>query len=268
LRRKTKGDDGAGMVVPGQTGFPIIGETFSFFSSLGSPSGVQSFTERRAKRYGRTFLTNILGQNRVFTSEREAVKLVWSSEHRLFTHGGGRAAEEMMGRDSIFYAGSDVHKKMRRLVGEPLSRDILKKNFERMEAICLDILDGWSGKTVSAIDGTSSARKNLMALLDNIIERRRKGEEIKDDFIQSMISRDGLPQEERLTNSEIKDNCLALLLAGHATTGATLTWVMKYLEENPDAKETLMEEYRLIQEKNAGLTWDDISNMPYTSKVF
>ncbi|KAH9309623.1 hypothetical protein KI387_037534, partial [Taxus chinensis] len=148
LRRKTKGDDGAGMVVPGHTGFPIIGETFSFFSSLGSPSGVQSFTERRAKRYGRTFLTNILGQNRVFTSEREAVKLVWSSEHRLFTHGGGRAAEEMMGRDSIFYAGSDVHKKMRRLVGEPLSRDILKKNFERMEAICLDILDGWSGKTL------------------------------------------------------------------------------------------------------------------------
>ncbi|KAH9309622.1 hypothetical protein KI387_037533, partial [Taxus chinensis] len=111
------------------------------------------------------------------------------------------------------------------------------------------------------------ARMNLMALLDTIIERPRKGDEIKDDFIQSMISRDGLSQEERLKDLEIKDNCLALLLAGHATTGATLTWVMKYLEENPDVKEILMEEYNKIQEKNTGLTWEDISHMPYTSKV-
>ncbi|KAH9309605.1 hypothetical protein KI387_037516, partial [Taxus chinensis] len=169
-----------------------------------------------------------------------------------------------------------------------------------MEAISLEILDGWSGKTVSAIDGTSSfafqiishvttsiakgpelsmlhksfadiidamskfainipgtsyykghkARQNLMALLDDIIVRRRNGEETKDDFIQSMISRDVLPQEEQLTESEIKDNCLTLLLAGHATTGATLTCTMKYLEENPDAKETLMVIFETLRMAN------------------
>ena len=55
-----------------------------------------------------------------------------------------------------------------------------------------------------------------MASLDTIIDRRRKGDEIKDDFIQSMISRDGLPPDERLTDMEIKDNCLLLLLARYA----------------------------------------------------
>ena len=107
-------------------------------------------------RYGRTFLTNILGNNRVFTSEREAVKFIWSKEHSLFRFAGGKAVADMFGKNSLFYAGADDHKKLRKLVGEPLSKDILKKNFEHMEAICLDILDGWSGKTVSAVDGTSA----------------------------------------------------------------------------------------------------------------
>ena len=49
LRRKGKRNDGLGMVVPGHIGFPIVGETLSFFSSLKSPKGVQSFTEERAK---------------------------------------------------------------------------------------------------------------------------------------------------------------------------------------------------------------------------
>ncbi|XP_057853238.1 abscisic acid 8'-hydroxylase 4-like [Cryptomeria japonica] len=323
LRRKGKRNDGTGMVVPGCTGFPIVGESLSFFSSLKSPTGVQSFTEKRAKLYGRTFMTNILGNNRVFTSEREAVKFIWSTENSLFRFAGGRATEGMFGKNSLFYAGADVHKKMRKLVGEPLSKDILKKNFEQIEAICLDVLDGWSGKTVSAMDGTSSfafqiisyitasipkgpelsllhkrftdiinatgkfainipgtayykghkARKHLMASLDTIIDRRRKGDEMKDDFIQSMVSRDGLPPDERLSDMEIKDNCLVLLLAGHATTGATLTWAMKYLEDNPEAKEALMAEYKKIQGKkdksrnSTNLTWDDISDVPYTLKV-
>lgn len=55
-----------------------------------------------------------------------------------------------------------------------------------------------------------------------------------------MISRDGFPQEERLTDLEIKDNCLGLLLAGHASTGAALMWAIKFLEENPDSKRILM----------------------------
>ncbi|GLJ38231.1 hypothetical protein SUGI_0778290 [Cryptomeria japonica] len=323
LRRKGKRNDGAGMVVPGNTGFPFVGETLSLFSSMKSPTGVQSFTEKRAKLYGRTFMTNILGNNRVFTSEREAVKFIWSSENALFRFAGAKSTEDMFGKNSLFYVGADVHKKMRKLVGEPLSKDILKKNFEQMEAICLDILDGWSGKTVSAMDGTSSfafqiisyitasiskgpelsllhkrftdiikasesfainipgtayykglkARQDLMASLDTIIDRRRKGDEMKDDFIQSMVSRDGLPPDERLSDMEIKDNCLILLLAGHATSGAALTWAMKYLEDHPKAKEALMEEYKKIEERkdksssSTNLTWDDISDMPYTLKV-
>lgn len=106
-------------------------------------------------RYGRTFMTNILGRKWVFASNREAAKLLFQSEHKLFQFGGTQSAKDMLGSDSIFYAGVDIHRKIRRLVGEPLLSDNLKKNFEKMEAICLETLDGWSGKTVSVFDGTS-----------------------------------------------------------------------------------------------------------------
>ena len=79
-----------------------------------------------------------------------------------------------------------------------------------------------------------------MRQLQSIMDRRRKGLETKDDFIQLMISKDGLPKEERLTNIQINDNCLALLIARFTTTGATLMWSMKFLEESPCAREKLM----------------------------
>lgn len=49
LRRRGNGKSGAG-VIPGSKGFPIVGETFSFFQSFKHPIGVQSFTDSRVKR--------------------------------------------------------------------------------------------------------------------------------------------------------------------------------------------------------------------------
>ena len=74
----------------------------------------------------------------------------------------------MSGGNNVSYVAPDLHRKLRRLVGEPVSGDNLKKNFERIETICLEILNGWSWKIVSAIDGTSSV-SNLDSTLDGII---------------------------------------------------------------------------------------------------
>ena len=91
----------------------------------------------------------------MFTSTRDVAKFFFSLENNnLLCFGGRKAAKEMSGGNNVSYVAPDLHKKLRRLVGEPVSGDNLKKNFERIETICLEILNGWSGKTVSAIDGT------------------------------------------------------------------------------------------------------------------
>lgn len=50
---------------------------------------------------------------------------------------------------------------------------------------------------------------------------------------------DDKPNEDKLTNKQMKDNVLTLLVAGHDTTTAALTWLIKFLGENSDVLEQL-----------------------------
>ncbi|CAN0892164.1 Abscisic acid 8'-hydroxylase 3, partial [Linum grandiflorum] len=113
------------------------------------------------------------------------------------------------------------------------------------------------------------ARDRMYEMLDATIAKRRSGESIHQDFLESLImkhsksSGDGKSEDDnKLTDQQLKDNILTLLVAGHDTTTAALTWTMKFLAENPDVLEKLREEHRLIMEKRsdgAGLTWSEVN---------
>lgn len=85
----------------------------------------------------------------------------------------------------------------------------------------------------------------MYAMLDAIIARRRNGEDSKQDFLGSLLmkhSKDGSEADDddnKLTDNQLKDNILTLLVAGHDTTTAGLTWLIKFLEENPAVLERL-----------------------------
>ena len=142
-------------------------------------------------------------------------------------------------------------------------------------------------------------------MLDSVIQKRRSGKEHQQDFLESLIkkhSKAGEDKEEdddnKLTDDQLKDNILTLLVAGHDTTTAGLTWLIKFLAENPPVLENLrvrlflttkkddfkvliwetelglmvdfQEEHKKIQANGNGgtnLTWSEVSNMPYTNKV-
>lgn len=72
-----------------------------------------------------------------------------------------------------------------------------------------------------------------------MISRRRNGEESCEDFLQSMLARDPYPENEKLSDSEIMDNLLTLIIAGQTTTAAAMMWSVKYLDENTEAQQRL-----------------------------
>ncbi|XP_077247548.1 abscisic acid 8'-hydroxylase 3-like [Tasmannia lanceolata] len=119
------------------------------------------------------------------------------------------------------------------------------------------------------------ARENMCAMLNSIISRRREGKDFKFDFLQSLLKKHsneaiGQDEEDKLSDSQLKDNILTLLIAGHDTTTAALTWLIKFLGENPPILQNLREEHMAIRERRDGgsnLTWSEVNNMPYTSKV-
>lgn len=94
----------------------------------------------------------------------------------------------------------------------------------------------------------------MYAMLDSVIARRRDGGEVRNDFLQTLLrkhAKDGTAADEddgggggdrdadKLTDAQLKDNILTLLVAGHDTTTAGLTWLIKFLGENPEALQKL-----------------------------
>ncbi|XP_057870936.1 3beta,22alpha-dihydroxysteroid 3-dehydrogenase isoform X2 [Cryptomeria japonica] len=107
------------------------------------------------------------------------------------------------------------------------------------------------------------ARRRFMKFLDVLIERRRNREEHHDDFLQSMLSRD-----ERLTDVELKDNILTLILAGQTTTAAAMMWAVKYIDQNPQVQFKLRAEQEIVRQRYSDhLKLEDVNGMIYTSKV-
>ena len=56
------------------------------------------------------------------------------------------------------------------------------------------------------------ARKRVMKFLERKIEERRRGEAYHEDFLQHLLKED---EGQSLTDAEIKDNILTLIIAGH-----------------------------------------------------
>ena len=87
------------------------------------------------------------------------------------------------------------------------------------------------------------ARDRMYEMLDSTISRRRSGQEFQQDFLGSLVMKhrkeDGEEDENKLTDQQLKDNILTLLVAGHDTTTAALTWLIKFLDENPIVLEKL-----------------------------
>ncbi len=54
---------------------------------------------------------------------------------------------------------------------------------------------------------------------------------------------------ETLSDKEIRDEILTLLISGHETVAAAMSWAMYYLHENPEVKTKLIAEIESLGEK-------------------
>uniref|UniRef100_A0A2P2JBB7 (+)-abscisic acid 8'-hydroxylase n=1 Tax=Rhizophora mucronata TaxID=61149 RepID=A0A2P2JBB7_RHIMU len=115
-----------------------------------------------------------------------------------------------------------------------------------------------------------SARKKLNKILSEIIcEREEKKLEDKDLLGYLLNFKNGKGQV--LTEDEIADNIIGVLFAAQDTTASVLTWILKYLHDDPKLLEAVKAEQMAIYESNDGgkraLTWTQTRNMSITYRV-
>ncbi|KAF7829107.1 Abscisic acid 8'-hydroxylase 1 [Senna tora] len=108
------------------------------------------------------------------------------------------------------------------------------------------------------------ARKELSQILAQIMSTRRQMKQDHNDLLGSFMS-----EKAGLTDEQIADNVIGVIFAARDTTASVLTWIVKYLGENPSVLQAVTEEQESILKSKAeeGLIWEDTKKMPLTSRV-
>jgi len=111
------------------------------------------------------------------------------------------------------------------------------------------------------------ARKRLGAIVAHIISARRERDgERGSDLLGSFM--DG---REALTDDQIADNAIGVIFAARDTTASVLTWMVKFLGDNPAVLKAVTEEQASIaRDKELSgepLSWNDTRRMKMTSRV-
>ncbi|PKI76516.1 hypothetical protein CRG98_003067 [Punica granatum] len=115
------------------------------------------------------------------------------------------------------------------------------------------------------------ARRELSQILARILHTRRQmklDDQQHPDLLGSFMG-----DKEGLTDEQIADNIIGVIFAARDTTASVLTWIIKFLGENPSVLEAVTEEQEAVMRskeesgKERLLTWEDTKNMPLTSRV-
>jgi cytochrome P450 len=113
--------------------------------------------------------------------------------------------------------------------------------------------------------------KEAKGLLDEMVfglinERRRTAED-NDDLLSMLLAARDEDTGEGMSDQQIRDEVMTLILAGHETTGAALTWTWYLLSQNPDARSKLQAELDQVLSGRAPRL-DDLDLLPYTRMAF
>jgi cytochrome P450 len=114
------------------------------------------------------------------------------------------------------------------------------------------------------------ARRQLYELVDGIISRRRAASLVGDDLL-SLLLRARDPDAigaDALDDTEIRDQVLVFLLAGHETTATALTFALHLLGRHPEVQQRVcVEADEVLGADNAVPTAEQITALTYTTQV-
>ncbi|PIN12556.1 Cytochrome P450 CYP4/CYP19/CYP26 subfamily [Handroanthus impetiginosus] len=112
------------------------------------------------------------------------------------------------------------------------------------------------------------ARRKLARILAEIISIRRQTKQNYTDLLGSFMG-----DNAGLTDEQIADNIIGVIFAARDTTASVLTWILKYLAENPSVLQSVTDEQEAIMKykedcgEEKALNWADTKKMPITARV-
>ncbi|KAL6549770.1 hypothetical protein OROMI_020258 [Orobanche minor] len=154
---------------------------------------------------------------------------------------------------------------------EVLYREDLKKCYYIVEK-------GYNSMAIN-VPGTlfhkaMKARKELSQILAKILSLRRQNDHHHHHHRHMDLLASFMEDDEGLDDEQIADNIIGVIFAARDTTATVLTWILKYLAENPsvlgavtEEQEAIMKDKEECGQEEKGLSWADIKKMTITTRV-
>ena len=106
----------------------------------------------------------------------------------------------------------------------------------------------------------------LSPLILGVVEDRRRRGNSHADFLSTYMDARDRSSGEGMTDKELVDEVVTLIIAGHETTAATLNWVWYLLSQNPDAEAALHGEVDQL-ELDGAPSYEDLPRLAYAKQV-
>nr|UYU26137.1 cytochrome P450 720B [Pinus elliottii] len=129
---------------PGSTGWPLIGETYSYYRSMSS-NRPRQFIDDREKRYDSDiFVSHLFGSQAVVSADPQFNKYVLQNEGRLFQAQYPKALKALMGDYGLLSVHGNLQRKLHGIAVNLLSFERLKFDFMvEIQNLVHSTLDRW-----------------------------------------------------------------------------------------------------------------------------
>ena len=272
------------------------------FLSLTHPDAVQHVLVTQQRRYGKdTFQYRLLAEvtgGGLLTADGDAWlgrrRLLQPSFHRdriaEFAPVFARFAERTVTRwrepaergETLDVGAEMMHVALQAVVKTLFGAEIGDRD-DRLASATLTVLDHimFRARTLGLVprwlplERNREARAALRVLDEAIydtIEQRRAGRHADrtdgpSDLLDRLISAPDEHGRAALTDRELRDEMITMLIAGHETVASALTWTWYLLARHPEVDRALTDEVRAVC-GDVPLTAGAMSRLPYTAAVF
>ncbi len=114
------------------------------------------------------------------------------------------------------------------------------------------------------------AIQQLDRVVHQIIQQRRAdleaGRDVEDDLLTVLVKAQDEKSGQGMTDQQLRDEVMTLLLAGHETTANTLSWTWYLLSQHPEVNRKLQAELRSVLSGRTP-TMEDLANLRYNRMV-
>ncbi len=108
--------------------------------------------------------------------------------------------------------------------------------------------------------------RSLMSLLLRYIQARRTTTKKYNDFVSVFVAARDKDTGEMMSDKELLDEVMTMIVAGHETSAITLTWVWYFMAKYPQVDKAVQDE--ILQANISGAPgFNDLDKIPYIKQV-